>query len=162
MYAIRSYYVFRGYHWAFKLNGSDLKKGEKVKDKSAPAKYWAESDEEDSSRMVPSPDGQKLAYIREYNVWVKDKSGKNETQLSFDGSAGDGYSSQIKWSPDGKKFVTNKIRLNTKHYIWFIESSPSGQVQPKLQKREYLKPGDALPVKRPSLFDVVHNRNNFV
>jgi hypothetical protein len=74
--------------------------------------------------------------------------------LSYDGSAGDYYSSYLAWSPDSKHLAVNKIRKNEKHYIYFIESSPKDQLQPILQKRDYLKPGDALPIKRPALFDV--------
>ncbi len=36
--------------------------------------------------------------------------------------------------------------------MYFVESSPKDQLQPKLHSREYLKPGDALPQKQPQLF----------
>lgn len=40
-------------------------------------------------------------------------------------------------------------------YGWFsCESSPSDQLQPKLQKRYYPKAGDALPISSPALFDI--------
>lgn len=77
----------------------------------------------------------------------------------FDGSAGEYYSGYVKWSPDSKKLVTNKIRPNEKHLIYFVRSSPEDQLQPKLENREYLKPGDALPVRRPQLFLVEEKRH---
>jgi dipeptidyl aminopeptidase/acylaminoacyl peptidase len=72
--------------------------------------------------------------------------------LSFDGSEGEYYSARIAWSPDSKKLAVNKVRANTPHLIYLIESSPADQLQPKLQSRPYLKPGDALPQRTPTLF----------
>ena len=40
------------------------------------------------------------------------------------------------------------------HDIHFIESSPRGQLQPKLHRMHYYKPGDKIPVPRPRLFDL--------
>ena len=60
----------------------------------------------------------------------------------------------MEWSPDSKKIATLKIRDAKKHLIYFVESSPEDQLQPKLHQREYFKPGDALPVSMPGLFDV--------
>lgn len=37
-------------------------------------------------------------------------------------------------------------------------SSPAGQLQPKMEEIDYVKPGDALPVKRPVLFLVEEGR----
>ncbi|HEY0609517.1 MAG TPA: prolyl oligopeptidase family serine peptidase, partial [Chitinophaga sp.] len=65
---------------------------------------------------------------------------------------GEFYSSYIVWSPDSKKLVSNKVRPNKKRLLYLISSSPDDQLQPKLSTRDYLKPGDALPVKVPQLF----------
>ena len=37
-------------------------------------------------------------------------------------------------------------------------SSPAGQLQPEMEEIDYVKPGDALPVKRPVLFLVEEGR----
>ena len=39
--------------------------------------------------------------------------------------------------------------------LYLIESSPADQFQPKLQTRDYVKPGDVLPVRTPVIFDIV-------
>ena len=38
--------------------------------------------------------------------------------------------------------------------IYYIESSPEDQLQPKHYSYEYQKPGDAIPQKYPQLFDI--------
>ncbi len=133
-------------------------KVEKVESITAPRRttprYWSQADDETGVRLVESPDKKWSAYIRESNVYVVDNKSKKETPLSFDGSPGDYYSTRIVWSPDSKNLVVNKIRKNEKRTLYLIESSPKTQLQPILQTRDYLKPGDALPIKRPCLFSI--------
>lgn len=115
--------------------------------------YWGDRPTNVSDRKTKSPDGKWEAYIKNYNVYIKSLAPSNsEIQLSFDGSEGEYYNSSIYWSPDSKKLTTNKTRPNKPHLIYLIESSPLTQLQPILQSRNYLKPGDALPQLQPSLF----------
>lgn len=120
-----------------------------------PAGYWGDRGVEDyTGPPVKSPDRKWFAFIRDNNIFVKDSLGKNQIQLSFDGSEGEYYSAGLFWSPDSKKLAGTKVRAEIPHYIYFVESSPSDQFQPKLQKRYYPKPGDALPISSPALFDI--------
>lgn len=116
--------------------------------------YWGDSDDQLVGDPVVSPDSVWTAFIKNSNVYIKARNGKEEFQLSYDGNPGDYYSVYIKWSPDSKKIAVSKVRPNVKRYIYMVESSPADQLQPKLHKREYLKPGDTLPFERPKLFDV--------
>jgi dienelactone hydrolase len=141
------------FHWTCDLKKYKLEKGSKV-EKPNSERYWAAWDDENTDRVSESPDRKYEAFVRESNVFLREKESKTLTQLSFDGSPGDYYSDNIEWSPDSKKLAVNKIRKHEKRFIHFMESSPKNQVQPVLQKREYLKPGDALPIKRPCLFHV--------
>jgi dipeptidyl aminopeptidase/acylaminoacyl peptidase len=143
--------------WEDKLWAMDLatyqctKKGVPVPGRSARAGEQNEM----SKDPVSSPDGKWKAYIKNYNVYIQSSAARQEDyQLSFDGSEGEYYSSVISWAPDSKKLATNKVRTNKPHLVYLIESSPEDQLQPKLHSRNYLKPGDALPQKRPSLFIV--------
>lgn len=141
------------FHWTCNLKDYTLKKGSAIRIET-PAPYWNDNDTEQVNTQVPSPDSVWVALIKNYNVYIRKAGDKKEIQLSFDGSAGDFYSSGFRWSPDSKFLAVHKIRKNEDHFIYFVESSPKSQLQPILQKRKYLKPGDALPITRPSLFEI--------
>lgn len=135
---------------------SKLKGGSKK-----PAKredYWGDNFDELDNKPVGSPDSLHTAFIKNYNLYIKNKKTKKEIQLSFDGSKGFYYSSYMQWSPDSQKIMAYKVRPGQDHKIYFVESSPKDQLQPKLQTRNYLKPGDQLPFKSPQLFTVVSKK----
>ena len=143
--------------WTYNLANNSLTKKDPIP--TDERRYWANSDDEKMAKPVFSPDSTRTAFIKNHNVYVRVEETKEETQLSFDGSEGEYYSGYVRWSPDSKKLVTNKIRPNEKHLIYFVRSSPEDQLQPKLENREYLKPGDALPVRRPQLFWVEEKKH---
>lgn len=117
-------------------------------------RHWMEVDDEKGAAPVVSPDGKRQAYIKNDNVYVSDRDGRNERALSNDGTAGNYYSSWLKWSPDGKYVCANKIRPAQKRYVYYVESSPKSQLQPILHQQEYAKPGDELRFKVPCIFNV--------
>jgi dipeptidyl aminopeptidase/acylaminoacyl peptidase len=117
-------------------------------------RHWGETDDEWKGQPVVSGDSIWEAFIREYNIFIRNRKTKQEEQLSFDGAEGDFYSASIGWSPNSKYLVTNKVRPNVRRYINYVESSPKNQLQPVLHKLEYLKPGDAMPIRKPSLFHI--------
>ncbi|AXP82199.1 Prolyl tripeptidyl peptidase precursor [Mariniflexile rhizosphaerae] len=116
--------------------------------------YWGNRFDETKKPPVTSPDSSAIAFIKNYNLYIKNIKTEEESQLSYDGSKGNYYSSYIQWSPDGEKIMAYKVRPGEEHKIYFVESSPKDQLQPKLQSRDYLKPGDQLPFKSPQLFIV--------
>lgn len=143
--------------WSYDLTSGSLKKLKKLefpKDRSHPKAYWGSSRDFLGRSPKVSPDSNWVAYIEDYNLWIRNTTSGRTYQLSYDGSEGDFYSSYIKWSPNSEKLATYKIRPNKKRHLYFIESAPDDQLRPELHKREYLRPGDALPIKRPTLFDV--------
>ncbi len=141
--------------WKYTFTDNSLKKVERVDNKPPKDSYWGDEDGDDrKGKPFIAPDKTFEAYIKNYNVYIRDLKTKKESQLSFDGSEGDYYSTWLMWSPDSKKLATCKVRANTKHTIYFVRSSPVDQLQPKLESRDYLKPGDALPIRRPALFNI--------
>ena len=122
-------------------------------------RHWMEVDDERGAQPIPSPDGQWVAFVRENNVWVRPTHGGNERQLSIDGTLSAYYSSYITWSPDSRYVATNRIHpVAEKRYVYYVESSPADQLQPKLHKQEYAKPGDELMQKTPCLFEIATGR----
>ncbi len=107
---------------------------------------------------TPSPDGKKEAFVSEGNLFVRDISSGKVNRLSYDGAPGEYYSSFISWSPDSRKLVSCKYRPAWIRKLKTVVSSPAGQLQPKMEEIDYVKPGDALPVKRPVLFLVEEGR----
>jgi dipeptidyl aminopeptidase/acylaminoacyl peptidase len=108
-----------------------------------------------SAESKTSPDGLWQAFIRNYNLWLKTKDGKEEFALSEDGTEGDYYTYEsIAWSPDSKKIAAYRLRRGAHRLIHYVESSPADQLQPKPRSMEYAKPGDALDIERPALFHV--------
>ncbi len=66
---------------------------------------------------VKSPDGKSAAFIRDWNLWVRDVASGKETQLTTDGVKDFGYATDnagwihsdrpiLMWSPDSKKIAT--------------------------------------------------------
>ena len=64
-----------------------------------------------------SPDGKREAFIRDWNLWLRDLASGKETQLTFDGVRDYGYATDnagwkhtdnaiVVWSPDGSKIAT--------------------------------------------------------
>lgn len=146
-------FVFAKTHWTYQLSNYELTKGSLEK-APKPRKYWNRYFNEQGNNPVISPDSVWTAFVKNYNVYIKNEVDKKEYQLSYDGSPGDFYSSYVSWSPDSKKLAVNKVRQFEKRRISFVESSPKNQLQPILRTRDYQKPGDARPIKHPSLFDV--------
>jgi len=108
---------------------------------------------------IPSPDGRSEALIRNYNVAVRKAGEKDFTLLSTDGSEGDFYDPETMiWSPDSKKIAVFRIKPGYQRHVEYVLSSPSDQIQPKRMSLFYPKPGDAVDVRQPVLFDVAAGR----
>ena len=114
--------------------------------------YWGNSRNEQDNDPIISPDSLWEAYIEDYDVFIRNRETKKESQLSWDGSEGEYYSSYMFWSPDSKKLLANKFTPGYTRKVNYIESSPDDQLQPKYSEIEYTKPGDKLRHLKPSLF----------
>mgnify|MGYP006288199061 CR=1 FL=1 len=148
-------FLAEGAEWQFNRLDHSLEKVRELDDeRDRDRDHWGEGRDYLGNEPEISPDSNWVAYIKDYDVWVKNRHTDEEHQLSFDGSEGELYSSYIRWAPDSKKLATYKVRPNKDRYIYFVESSPDDQLQPEMHKLRYLKPGDALPIKRPALFHI--------
>jgi len=101
---------------------------------------------------VVSPDGKRTAYIKDYNLWVKDSTTGKETQLTTDGIKDFGYATDnagwvhsdraiLVWSPDSKKIATFQQDQRGTGDMYLVSTNVG---HPKLEAWKYPLPGDAV------------------
>ncbi|ADQ79988.1 peptidase S9B dipeptidylpeptidase IV domain protein [Paludibacter propionicigenes WB4] len=146
------YFVYNSYNWTYAIKQNSLKKGDKVV--AVKEEYWGKVDTEREGKPVISPDKKLSAFVKDNNLYVKDLKTGIEKALSTSGTKEDYYSAYPYWSPDSKKVAVMRIHGAETRQLYLIESSPADQFQPKLQTRDYVKPGDVLPARTPVIFDI--------
>ncbi len=101
---------------------------------------------------VVSPDKSKAAFIRGYNLWVRDLGTGQETQLTTDGVKDYGYATDnagwthsdrpvLLWSPDSKKIATFQQDERNVGMMYLVETRVG---HPVLQAWRYPLPGDSV------------------
>jgi dipeptidyl-peptidase 4 len=99
---------------------------------------------------VVSPDGTKGAFIRDWNLWVRDMATGKETQLTTDGVKDFGYATDnagwqrsdnaiVVWSPDSKKIATFQQDQRKDGEMYLV---PVTNGHPQLQAWKYPLVGD--------------------
>ena len=100
---------------------------------------------------VPSPDKKRMAFLREFNLWVRDVASGKETQLTTDGVKDFGYATDnagwiqsddpvLLWSPDSKKIATFQQDQRKVGEMYLVETKVG---HPTLKAWKYPLPGDA-------------------
>ena len=106
--------------------------------------------QESSRNDAPSPDKKRAAFIRGYNLWVRDVATKKETQLTIDGVKDFGYATDnagwihsdrpiLLWSPDSKKIATFQQDQRGVGEMYLVNTQVG---HPKLEAWKYPLPGD--------------------
>ncbi len=62
--------------------------------------------------------------MKDHNVFVRDKNGGQEIQLSTDGVEGNAYG-MLSWAPDSKTLVAWRIEPGDDKEVYLVESSPT-------------------------------------
>ncbi|HXW91384.1 MAG TPA: DPP IV N-terminal domain-containing protein [Terriglobales bacterium] len=97
-----------------------------------------------------SPDGKSVAFIRDWNLWLRDIASGKETQLTTDGVKDFGYATDnagwihsdnpiLLWSPDSKKIATFQQDQRGVGEMYLVETKIG---HPKLEAWKYPLPGD--------------------
>ncbi|HWZ43857.1 MAG TPA: DPP IV N-terminal domain-containing protein [Candidatus Saccharimonadales bacterium] len=100
---------------------------------------------------VPSPDKKRIAFLRDFNLWVRDVASGKETQLTTDGVKDFGYATDnagwiqsddpvLLWSPDSKKIATFQQDQRKVGEMYLVETKVG---HPTLKTWKYPLPGDA-------------------
>lgn len=106
-----------------------------------------------------SPDGRLEALVVDHNLVVRPRRGGTPLIVSRDGSPGNFYDPEtIRWSPDSAKLALHRVRPGHARYVTRILSSPDDAVEPQVRRQLYPKPGDAVDLEQPVLFDVASGR----
>jgi dipeptidyl-peptidase-4 len=114
-----------------------------VRKGNAPASAFGRSD-------ALSPDKKQTAFIRDYNLWVREVSSGKETQLTIDGIKDFSYALDnagwiksdraiVLWSPDSKKIATFQQDQRNVGEMYLVQTMVG---HPTLQAWKYPLPGD--------------------
>jgi dienelactone hydrolase len=104
------------------------------------------------SVSVTSPDGRRAAFIRDYNLWVRELATGQETQLTTDGAKDYGYATDnagwtmsnraiVLWSPDSRKIATYQQDQRNVGEMYLVENKVG---HPVLKAWKYPLPGDSI------------------
>jgi len=108
-----------------------------------------------------SPDGQWEAYADGDNLVLRRVADGSETPLTQDGRADAFYDPEtLAWSPDSRHVAVYRVTPGLQRRVTRVETSPPGQLHPLLQTQLYPKPGDAVDIEQPVLFDVSGGRKD--
>jgi dipeptidyl-peptidase 4 len=99
---------------------------------------------------IPSPDGKRTAFIKNFNLWVRDIATGKETQLTTDGVKDFGYATNnagwvhsdrpvLIWSPDSKKIATFQQDERGVGRMYLVSTKVG---HPDLEDWAYPLPGD--------------------
>lgn len=99
-----------------------------------------------------SPDGKWAAFIRDYNLWVKELASGAETRLTTDGIEDFGYATNnagwvhadnpiVTWSPDGRQIATFQHDGRGVRDMYLVSTNVGS---PTLQAWKYPLPGDSV------------------
>jgi dipeptidyl aminopeptidase/acylaminoacyl peptidase len=110
--------------------------------------------EQRREQRAPETKSPYRAFLRDNNIWLRHRETNEEVQLTRDGKADDRYREPLLISPNGTRLVAVQEVPAQEHTVYYLESSPKDQVQPKLHEHNYLKPGDRIARERPRLFDL--------
>ncbi len=98
-----------------------------------------------------SPNGKLVAFVRGWNLWVRDVATGKETELTTDGVPNYGYATQnagwihgngaiVRWSPDSKRIATYRQDQREVGDMYTVDTRVG---HPKLEAWKYPLPGDA-------------------
>lgn len=135
----------------FRANGKqwkcDLRNYQCTQDVSSAGNLGSDAKENE----LLSPDGKKAAFIKDYNLWVRDVATGKQTQLTTDGIQYFGYATDnagwkhsdqpiLRWSPDSKKIATFQQDERKAGDMYLVTTNVG---HPTLKAWKYPLPGDS-------------------
>jgi dipeptidyl-peptidase 4 len=122
----------------------------------------------------PSPDKQWIAFVKDFNLFVRYVPTGEIVQLTRDGEPGWDYATEIPslrpmvaqgtqnvkqhpevfWSPDSSKLISYRMDTRSAGRFTNLQFVPPDQMRPKAFTVVYPLPGEVLPKAQPIIFDV--------
>ncbi len=110
----------------------------------------SEEDKPYNRNEVTSPDGKHVAFIRDWNLWIREIATGEEKALTNDGVKDFGYATDnagwkhsdrpiLSWSPDSKKIATFQQDQRHVKNMYLVKTTVGA---PELQAWKYPLPGD--------------------
>lgn len=145
-----------------------------VIDKNSLTSLMEEEKEEENPFESKSPDGNWIAFTKNYNLFIKSTEDDKEYQLSFDGKKNYEYASyygwddimegengerpkhfSLDWSKDSKWIAANVVDLQNAEKMYMLDYSIDSLYKPKLLSYYRGSPGDTAMVHvKPVFFNV--------
>lgn len=107
-----------------------------------------------------SPDKSWIALVKQGNVFVKEVSSGQETQLTTDGTIEKPYGNLV-WSPDSKNVVGYHVSPVKDKQVHYVLTSASG-TRGELRSRGYAQPGDENTSYQMFLFNIADKKQTKV
>lgn len=137
------------------INSKDGKRKTAADLKSLLPSYAAPKTNRGTRDEVVSPDGTKSVYIKDWNLFVKDKANGKEIALTTDGVKDFGYATDnagwthssraiVLWSPDSKKIATFQQDQRHVSDMYLVKAKVGA---PELQQWKYPLPTDKEIIK---------------
>lgn len=130
------------------LNTSDKKSKRSTKQQQAPKRADG-----------TSPDGQWLAEVKNGKVFLKKSADDQATAVGTPQQKDHYYLGKAIWNASSTHFYVSYVEPGQRRHFTMVESSPKGQLQPKVHRVRYDKPGDHIDRSEPHLFGI--NRSQF-
>lgn len=115
---------------------------------------------------VMAPDGKREAFIKDWNIWVRDLKSGEEKQVTTDGEEFYAYAmkpsasrnfhwaAELRWAPDSRRIFTVQTDDRQVKPMPFIAYARDEDVRPVAFSQRYALPGDAhVPMFRLAVID---------
>lgn len=129
---------------------------------------------QNNSGFVTSPDRNFEAFVQRHNLWLRRAEESLPLRLTKDATADHSFHRDasrdrlvsmqydrpdypeslphVYWSPNSDYLIALQTTKVEERQVFYVLSSPTDQVQPRLMSYPYAKPGDPIPVPTPRLF----------
>ncbi len=120
----------------------------------------------EASTELAAPDGSAVAFLRDYDIWVRDLKTGKERQLTKDGERYYAYGMaadvfrrggrlEARWSPDASKLLTVQVDDRQVLELPAVQFAPEGSIRPVAVSQRIALPGDEhVPAFRIAIIDV--------